>query len=317
MQLSLAIVAYKAGDVTSRRWAEQCARQLQDRGCRILMGPSGARDNPYPVFLESAGQPIDLAVVLGGDGSSLAAARHLAPYKVPILAINAGGHLGFLTESPEECGDTEAIWDRLQADHFAIQRRMMLQAQVFDSDDRSTPPSSETFLCLNEMCVKPGSVDRMPSAILEMEIDREVVDQYQGDGLIVATPTGTTSYTVAASGPIVSPGLDAITITPICPLSLSSRPIVLPPGVVVTIWPLANPDLTTKLWTDGVLGTSIWPGQRIDIRMAQHQAQFIILRQNYSYYQTLREKLQWTGARIHWHNSHRNGYASPPGGKTE
>ncbi|MBD2103423.1 NAD(+) kinase [Leptolyngbya sp. FACHB-261] len=308
MQLSFALVVYKAGDATSRRWADQCARQLQDRGCRILMGPSGPRDNPYPVFLESAGQPIDLAVVLGGDGSSLAAARHLAPHNVPILAINAGGHLGFLTESSEECSDTEAVWDRLLADRYAIQRRMMLEAEVFDSDNRLAKPTSDTFLCLNEMVVKPASVDRLPSSILEMEIDGEVVDQYQGDGLIVSTPTGSTSYTVAANGPIVSPGLNAITVTPICPLSLSSRSIVLPPGVVVTVWPLADQELMTKLWADGVLATSVWPGQRVDIRMSKHEAQFVVLRQNYSYYQTLREKLQWMGARIHLSNSHRNGH---------
>jgi NAD+ kinase len=143
-------------------------------------------------------------------------------------------------------------------------------------------------------------------SILEMEIDGEVVDQYQGDGLLVATPTGSTCYTLAANGPIVHPGMDAIIVTPICPLSLSSRPIVLPPGSVVSIWPLADTDLSTKLWMDGVMATSIWPGQRVDIRMADYLAEFIILRENYSYYQTLREKLHWAGARIRYSNNHRN-----------
>ncbi|MHC5832442.1 MAG: NAD(+) kinase, partial [Nostoc sp.] len=97
------------------------------------------------------------------------------------------------------------------------------------------------------------------TSILEMEIDGEVVDQYVGDGLIISTPTGSTGYTVSANGPIIHDGMEAITITPICAMSLSSRPFVLPPGSVVSIWPLGDYDLSTKLWTDGVLGTSIWP----------------------------------------------------------
>lgn len=270
------------------------------------MGPSGPKDNPYPVFLASAVQPIDLAIVLGGDGTALAAARHVAPEGIPILAINIGGHLGFLTESFEEFKDTEKVWERLLEDRFAVQQRMMLQATVFEGDRSNSEPVSDRFLSLNEMCVKPASADRMITSILEMEIDGEVVDQYQGDGLIVSTPTGSTSYTVAANGPIVHPGMDAVTVTPICPLSLSSRSIVLPPGSVVSIWPLADHDLSTKLWMDGVMATSIWPGQRVDIRVANCQSKFIILRDNYSYYQTLREKLQWAGARIRYSNNHRN-----------
>ena len=100
--------------------------------------------------------------------------------------------------------------------------------------------------------------------------------------------------------------MDAIIVTPICPLSLSSRPIVLPSGSVVSIWPLADRDLNTKLWMDGELATAIWPGQRVDIRIADRPAQFILLRENYSYYQTLREKLQWAGALVHYNNNHRN-----------
>lgn len=307
MQLQQVIIAHKAGDTTSQRCAEQCARQLEARGCRVLMGPTGPKDNPYPVFLASVNQPIDLAVVLGGDGAALTAARHLASAKVPILSVNVGGHLGFLTEPLESFTPSERVWDRLVSDRYAVERRMMLQATVFEGNRSNLDPMSDTFLALNEMCVKPASADRMITSILEMEIDGAVVDQYQGDGLLVATPTGSTCYTVAASGPIVHPGMDAIVVTPICPLSLSSRPIVIPPGCVVSIWPLADRELTTKLWMDGVLATSIWPGQRVDIRMADCQAQFIILRENYSYYQTLQEKLQWAGARIRFSNSHRNG----------
>jgi len=306
VQLKHVIISHKAGDTFSQKWAEKCARQLEARGCKVLMGPSGPKDNPFPVFLASATQPIDLALVLGGDGTALAAARHLSADHIPILAVNVGGHLGFLTESSEELNDSEHVWDRLIEDRFAVQTRMMVQATVFEGHRTNLEPVSDRYLALNEMCVKPASADRMITSILEMEIDGEVVDQYQGDGLIVATPTGSTSYTVAANGPIVHPGMEALIVTPICPLSLSSRSIVLPPGSVVSIWPLADNDLSTKLWTDGVLATSIWPGQRVDVRTADYQAKFIILRENYSYYQTLREKLQWAGARIRYSNNHRN-----------
>lgn len=305
MQLKQVIIVHKAGDDVGRRWAEKCARQLESRGCHVLMGPSGPKDNPYPVFLASSTSAIDLAIVFGGDGTALAAARQLAPEGIPILAVNVGGHLGFLTEHFEIFKDTERVWDRLLEDRYAVQRRMMLQARVYEGDRRNMEPASDRYLALNEMCVKPAAADRMITSFLEMEIDGEVVDQYQGDGLIVATPTGSTCYTVSANGPILHDGMEAIAVTPICPLSLSSRPIVLPPGSVVSIWPLADKDLSTKLWMDGVMATSIWPGHRVDVRMAECRAKFIILRENYSYYQTLREKLQWAGARIQYSNNHR------------
>ncbi len=306
MQLKQVIIAYKARDARSKEWAEICAKQLENRECHVLMGPSGPKDNPYPVFLASAVQPIDLALVFGGDGTILAGARHLAPAGIPILGVNVGGHLGFLTESADEFQDTEKVWDRLFEDRYAIQRRMMLQAAVYEGHGSNLEPVSERYLALNEFCVKPASSDRMITSILEMEIDGEVVDQYVGDGLIIATPTGSTGYTVSANGPIIHDGMEAITITPICAMSLSSRPLVLPPGSVVSIWPLGDYDLSTKLWTDGVLGTSIWPGHRVDVRMADCRAKFIILRENNSYYQTLREKLLWAGTRVRYSNNHRN-----------
>ncbi len=307
VQLKQVIIVHKAGDSQGRSWAEKCARQLEKRQCHVLIGPSGPKDNPYPVFLASAMYPIDLAVVLGGDGTALAATRHLASEGVPILAVNVGGHLGFLTEPLEEFKDTEQVWDRLSEDRYALQRRMMVQAAVFEGHrDINAEPVSDRFLALNEMCVKPASADRMITSILEMEIDGEVVDQYQGDGLIIATPTGSTCYTLSANGPILHDGMESMVVTPICPLSLSSRPIVLPSGSVVSVWPLGDYELNTKLWMDGVMATSIWPGQRVDVRMADCYAKFVILRESYSYYQTLREKLQWAGARISYSNNHRN-----------
>lgn len=304
MQLKNVIIAHKANDPLSKQWADKCARQLEKRNCHVLVGPSGAKDNPYPVFLASALEPIDMALVLGGDGTALTAARNLSAEGIPILAVNVGGHLGFLTQPMEEFQDTEFVWDRLQQERYALERRMMLQAQIFEGDRRNMEPTSDRFLALNEMCIKPASADRMITSFLEMEIDGEVVDQYQGDGLLVATSTGSTCYTLSANGPIIHSGMDAIAVTPICPLSLSSRSIVIPPRSVVSVWPLGDYELNTKLWMDGVLATAIWPGQRVDVRMADCLAKFVILRENYSYYQTLRDKLLWAGARIHYGNQH-------------
>jgi NAD+ kinase len=306
VEIKQVIIAHKARDPLSQRWAEKYAKFLEKQGAHVLMGPSGAKDNPYPVFLASSSVPIDLAIILGGDGTALAAARHLAPEGIPILAANIGGHLGFLTEYFEDVENTENVINRLFEDRYAVQSRMMLQATVYEGNRTNLEPASDRFLALNEMCIKPASAYRMPTSFLEMEVDGEIVDQYQGDGLIVGTPSGSTCYNTSAGGPILHPGMAAITVTPICPLSLSSRPIVLPPGSVVSVWPLADPEHDTKLWMDGVLATSIWPGQRVDVSLANCEAKFIILRENYSFYQTLREKLQWAGARIRHINNHRN-----------
>ena len=148
-------------------------------------GASGAKDNPYPVFLASAMHPIDVAIVLRRRWHGLAAARHLSPEKIPILAVNVGGHLGFLTQPFEDFQDTEQLWDRLSEYRYAIERRMMLQAALFEGNRTNLEPVSDRFLALNEMCIKPASADRMITSILEMEIDGQIVDQYQGDGLLV------------------------------------------------------------------------------------------------------------------------------------
>ncbi len=304
MDLKQVIIVHKAGNAQAKARAIACAHELEARNCKVLLGPSGFKDNPFPVFLASATQKIDLALVLGGDGTVLAAARHLAPEGIPLLAINIGGHLGFLTEPVELFKDSGQVWDRLAASRYAVQSRMMLQAQILEGSKINPEIVSDRFYCLNEMCIKPASIDRIPTSILEIEVDGEIVDQYQGDGLLVATPTGSTCYTSSAHGPIIHPGMDAIAVTPICPLSLSSRPIVIPVGSVVNVWPLGDYELNTKLWTDGALGTTIWPGQRVMISKANFYAQFIILRETNSFYQTLREKLQWAGAIVRYDDNH-------------
>ena len=306
MRLKQVIIAYKAGHKQSQKWAQRCAQELEKRECKVLLGPSGVKDNPYPVFLASATQEIDLAIVLGGDGTILTAARHLSPEDIPILAVNVGGHLGFLTEPFTLFKDTEKVWHRLINDLYAVERRMMLNAQIWERNIDKVEPVSESFFALNDMCVKPACLDRMPTALLEMEVDGEVVDQYHGDGLIISTPTGSTCYTASANGPIVHPSMKAISVTPICPLSLSTRPLLLPARSTLNIWTLRDYELDNKLWMDGALATSMWPGQWVSVKMADCKAKFIILRETYSFYQTLRDKLQWTGTRIDYNGQQNN-----------
>ena len=308
MDLGLVVIAYKEGDRESKAACQLCAEQLRRRGVTVLTAPTGLHHNPYPVFLEATSDPIDLAVVLGGDGSVLAAARHLAPHGIPILPIQSGGRLGFLAQSERVLHQDP--WDRIQAGDFVLQARMMLQAQIWEQAQlgqgaipgegkRQGHPVSEVYYALNEMCLKPINRERLPAAIMEIEVNGEILDQYHGDGVLVATPTGSTSYTLAANGPILEPTFEAIIITPICPLSLSSRPIVISGTATVEIWPLADPEGLTRLWTDGVLAQSVNPGQWVQIQRAPLPAKLMILEKDLSYFRTLREKLQWAGSRIY------------------
>ena len=181
----------------------------------------------------------------------MGAARHLAVHDIPLLSINVGGHLGFLTHDRRVLrGDV--IWQRLLDDQFAMERRMMLQAMVDrrSAEERAAAPlplqqpdledDEEHHWALNDFYLRAYRDEISPTCTLELEIDGEVVDQLRGDGLILSTPTGSTGYALAAGGPILHPGIDAIIVAPICPMSLSSRTVVVPPRARLVIWPLVQ-----------------------------------------------------------------------------
>ena len=132
--------------------------------------------------------------------------------------------------------------------------------------------------------------------MLELEIDGEVVDQYRGDGLIIATPTGSTGYAMAAGGPILHPGIEAIVVNPICPMSLSSRAVVVPPRAQLSVWPLGETSRRVKLWKDGAHATVLEPGDRAVVERSPHPALQVLLEQSPSYYRTLTHKLHWAGS---------------------
>jgi len=309
MRLDRVWIIIRAGSQAAQRQARRCAEDLRASGSHVTIAASGASSNPFPGLLATEPAPPDLAVVLGGDGTVLGAARHLAALAVPILSFNVGGHLGFLTHErsllrPAADDPQGGLWRRLRDDHFALERRMMLEARVYRGGDRN-PPAADAPAeidadgphgALNDFYFRPCLDEVAPTCLLELEIDGEVVDQYRGDGLIIATPTGSTGYSMAAGGPILHPGIEAIVVNPICPMSLSSRAVVVPPRSRLSIWPLGESNRRVRLWKDGAHATLVDPGDRCVVQRGPDPALLLQLEQSPSYYRTLTHKLHWAGS---------------------
>ncbi|MEB3200837.1 MAG: NAD(+) kinase [Synechococcaceae cyanobacterium] len=313
MQLRRVWIIVRSGSLAAQRQGRRCAEDLRQQGVAVCIAPSGLSDNPFPGLLATEDHLPDLALVLGGDGTVLGAARHLAAHAVPILSFNIGGHLGFLTHERRLLrlsangneGVDQDLWQRLRDDRFALERRMMLETRIDRGDgvplpaDASLvdgPGDEEPHVALNDFYFRPCLDEVSPTCLLELDIDGEVVDQYRGDGLIIATPTGSTGYAMAAGGPILHPGIEAIVVNPICPMSLSSRAVVVPPRALLTIWPLGDSSRRVKLWKDGAHATVLEPGDRAIVQRARHPALFLLLEHSPSYYRTLSRKLHWAGS---------------------
>jgi NAD+ kinase len=298
MRLERVWLIVRAGSLAAQRQARRCADDLHAQRVTVIVATSGLAANPFPGLLASERHLPDLALVLGGDGTVLGAARHLAALGVPILSFNVGGTLGFLTHERTllQLGSDdrgEGLWHRLREDRFALDRRMMLEASVHLAGAEEEDGRHDA---LNDFYFRPCLDEESPTCLLELDIDGEVVDQYRGDGLIIATPTGSTGYAMAASGPIIHPGIEAIVVTPICPMSLSSRTVVVPPGSRLTVWPLGESSRRVKLWKDGAAATVLEPGDHCVVRRGPHAAQMVVLDQSPSYYRTLTHKLHWAGS---------------------
>jgi NAD+ kinase len=306
MRLERVWLISRSGSQAAQRQARRCAADLREHGIAVVTASSGLARDPYPGLLASEEHLPDLALVLGGDGTVLGAARHLAPLEVPILSFNVGGHLGFLTHERSllklavEGG--ESLWQRLQHDRYALERRMMLEARIDRGD--GVEEGAQAYLALNDFYFRPGLDEISSTCVLELEIDGEVVDQYRGDGLIVATPTGSTGYAMAAGGPILHPGLEGIVVNPICPMSLSSRAVVVPPRAQLCLWPLGESSRRVKLWQDGVQATTLEPGDRALVQRSRHAALLVTLEHSPSYYRTLTHKLHWAGSLVAAEPSH-------------
>lgn len=313
MRLDRVWVIHRSGSPAAQRQARACATELRVDGALVSVAASGLSANPFPGLLATEPGPPDLALVLGGDGTVLGAARHLAPHGVPILSFNVGGHLGFLTHDRTllRSEDGQSLWQRLRQDRFALERRMMLEASIDRADGVPLPGDAARIrsgsavaevdaagphAALNDFYFRPCLDEVSPTCLLELEIDGEVVDQYRGDGLIIATPTGSTGYAMAAGGPILHPGIEAIVVNPICPMSLSSRAIVVPPRARLSVWPLGESSRRVKLWKDGAHATVLDPGDRCIVQRGEHPALLLQLEQSPSYYRTLTRKLHWAGS---------------------
>jgi len=289
--------------------AQRCADELAREDVQVVLAQAGptAKDLPELLALEPPPLP-QLALVFGGDGTVLGAARHLAPWGVPLLNFNVGGSLGFLTHdrrllrSNGEAGSA-GLWRRLREDRFAIDSRMMLEARL---------ESDGVHGALNDFYFRPCLEDVAPTCCLELAIDGEVVDQYRGDGLIIATPTGSTGYAMAAGGPILHPGIEAIVVIPICPMSLSSRAVVVPPGSRLEVRPLGEGGRRVRLWKDGAQARVLEPGDHCVLQQSQHQTRFLQLEQSPSYYRTLTHKLHWAGSLLDSESPVATGEASIP-----
>ena len=226
------------------------------------------------------GKACDLAVVIGGDGTMLGFAREMARYGIPLLGINQG-RLGFITDIPIERW-RESLAPVLAGD-YEVEPRTMLEGAVLRDGE-----SIFSGLALNDVVVSRGGTAGMVE--LKIEVGEQFVANMRADGLIVASPTGSTAYALSAGGPILHPSIAGWLLVPIAPHTLSNRPIVLPDLGEVRMEILAGRDASVNFDMQSL--ASLLHGDTITVRRSQHQVRFLHPK-GWSYYATLRRKLRW------------------------
>ena len=258
---------------------------LRKQGREVLLeeetaAASGIDGFPTADYAE-IGAKADLAVVQGGDGSMLNAARHLAVHRVPLVGVNQG-RLGFMTDIAS-AKMLDAMAEILAGRHV-IEERTMLAAEV-----RRDGVVTLATLALNDAVVNKGAVGRLIEFLVH--IDGEFVYDLRADGLIVATPTGSTAYALSSDGPILQPSVPGFALVPICPHTLSNRPIMVSDRTVIDI--TLKRSIDARLHFDGQMQCDLQEGDRVVIRRAEHTIKFVHP-PGYSYYAMLREKLHWS-----------------------
>jgi NAD+ kinase len=258
---------------------------LRGQGREVLVeGESAAssRVSSFPVAsYEEIGARADLAVVQGGDGSMLSAARHLAIHGVPLVGVNQG-RLGFMTDIAS--GSMLDAMAQILEGRYVIEERTMLAAEVYRGGAMVFSTSA-----LNDVVVNKGAVGRLIEFLVH--IDGEFVYDLRADGLIVATPTGSTAYALSSAGPILQPSVPGFALVPICPHTLSNRPIILSDRAVIEIVPKRS--IEARLHFDGQLQRDLQDGDRVVLRRSDHTVSFVHP-PGYSYFAMLREKLHWS-----------------------
>ena len=236
--------------------------------------------------LDLEGEGVDLLLSLGGDGTLLRAARLVAGRDIPVLGVNLG-HLGFLTSAP--ASELDAALGRVLDGDFVLDRRFTLRARIRSAGG----PDEAEFLALNDLVVHQAGVARV--ARLDLWVGegegRDEIGSFSGDGVILATPTGSTAYSLSAGGPIVVPSVECITVTPICPHTLAVRPLVVPAARSITVRPL-HPDESLVLTVDGQEARRVEPGQEVVVERADVTIPLVRF-PGQTFFGTLRRKLNW------------------------
>jgi NAD+ kinase len=258
---------------------------LRKQGREVLVEKdtaSSSRIAGFPVAdYAEIGARADLAVVQGGDGSMLGAARNLAPHRVPLVGVNQG-RLGFMADIASATM-LEAMADIL-AGRYATEERSMLAVEV-----RRGGRTEFSTLVLNDVVVNKGAVLRLIEILVS--IGGESMYHLRADGLIIATPTGSTAYSLSSDGPILQPSLPAIALVPICPHTLSNRPIVVSDRSAIEV--TLRRAVDARLHLDGQLERRLMEGDRVAISRAAHSVSFVHP-PGYNYYAMLRGKLHWS-----------------------
>lgn len=277
-------VASGASGASSRRALEGVAGFLQAQGCEVVIELDTARNmgiSDYPVLTVPAiGAQCDLGLVVGGDGTMLGIGRQLAHFGVPLIGINQG-RLGFITD--------------IRFDSFAATLAPMLRGE-FEEDHRSLiharvmRDGSCVFdaLAMNDVVVNRGATSGMVE--LRVEVDGHFVANQRADGLIIATPTGSTAYALSAGGPLLHPTIPGWVLVPIAPHTLSNRPIVLANAGEIAIEIVAGRDASASFDTQSL--ASLLHGDRIVVTRSKHHVRFLHPK-GWSYFDTLRQKLHW------------------------
>jgi NAD+ kinase len=264
---------------------DQLSAVLRARGIAILMDPltaGASRTKPdVTVEMNALAAKSDLAVVVGGDGTLIACARLMARHNVPLVGVNLG-RLGFLTDIPAD-GLTGAI-DAILEGEFTAEQRMLLSGSV--RRGTATMIASEA---MNDVVVSRGAVGSMIE--FAVTVDGEFIYSLRADGLIVATPTGSTAYALSAGGPILHPALSAIALVPISPHTLSNRPVAIRASSKVEITLVRGQDARANF--DVQAHFQLEPGDVVCVAAATHPAT-LLHPKGYRYFSMLRQKLRWT-----------------------
>lgn len=223
----------------------------------------------------------DMVLVLGGDGTMLNAARLVEEREVPILGVNMGG-LGFLTEISLD--HLYPSLEKVFTGEFAIEERLMLRARIHRHGEHVAQAT-----VLNDVVISKGTLARMIQ--VRISIDGQFVTSMRGDGLIVSTPTGSTAYSLSAGGPIINPSIQALILTPICPHTLTHRPLMIPSSVLLDVV-LTSQDEGAMTTFDGQVGIAMTQGDTVEIGASDHRTRLIRLPDR-TYYEVLRKKLKW------------------------